>query len=181
MPCEKIPQVIINIRTSFRSSVFWSVRKKILYPDHCKQYNLHKPQIFPWVRIRLKQNLTSFDLTYKRILMSTHFIWTHRNAFNSIYAHPSPYMNTSMNSNTHRHGLTHTYTHTYKHTYTQTEPYIKTYANLNTHAHGITYTQIYVQNQEHYVPNLFLYFQHVKSILHISVKPNPNFTHIRKP
>ena len=84
---------------------FQSERKQFLYPDQHTQYNLYKPQTFPWVHILLKTNLPSSDLAYTSLPVSLHLIWKHKNAFDSTYAHPLPYMNTSVKSKTHVHGL----------------------------------------------------------------------------
>ena len=79
-----------------------------------------------------------------------------------------------MQTQTHIPTYSHKYTYTYKLMYLQPLPYINTSTNLNTHAHGLTCTHKSVWTQENSVPNIFLYFHHINSIVCVSANPNPD-------
>ena len=88
--------------------------------------------------------------------------------------HALHHIHTHMQTQTHTHTNSHAYTYTYKLTYAQPPPYISTSLNLNIHTHGLTITHIYAQIQEHSVPNIFLSFHNIQSIVRVSENPNPN-------
>ena len=68
---------------------------------------------------------------------------------------------------THLQNQTHTHIYMYELAYAQPSPYIHTSTNLNTHSHGLTHTYIYVHTQEHSVPDIFLSFHNMQSILRL--------------
>ena len=67
---------------------FWSENKQCLYPDPRKKYFIHKAKTYSWVCIWLEPYMPSFKWTYTILPLSTYFIQTNRNLFNSTYAHP---------------------------------------------------------------------------------------------
>ena len=103
-------------------------------------------QVFPWVWISFEHIGTSSNWP----MHTPHHVQTH------------------LRTQTHTHRDSHAHIYTYKLIYAQPSPYINTSVNLNMHAHGLTCPHIYVQNQEHSVPNLFLSFQHIQSIVRVS-------------
>ena len=116
------------------------------YLDHIWTTSTWLTQDFPWVHIWLNHiGMPSTQPTH-----ALHHIHTH------------------MQTQTHTHTNSHAYTYTYKLTYAQPPTYVSTSLNLNIHTHGLTITHIYVQIQEHSVPNIFLSFRHIHSIIRVS-------------
>ena len=156
--------------------MFWPEKETISLSWPPQTIQPKKTKIFPWVCIWLKTYLPSFNWTYKIPPKSPNLIWTHRNSFYLTYAHPSPYMSTSMNSNTHTQTNSHRHTYTYKIICAQPSPYINTSMRLNKHTQKLTCTQIYVHTQRQSIPNLFLSFQHIQLIVRVSANPNIDCT-----
>ena len=140
------PKVITNVRTYFRSSVFFSEKKQFLYPDYRKQYDYqnHKPSNeYAFYLKHICLCSTQITQAFLWVWIWFEHIWTPL----TQPTHTLHHIQTHLRTRTNMHTYSYAHTYTYKLTYAQPSPYINTFSNLNMHTHIITCTHIKVKTQ----------------------------------